>query len=284
MENIYGIGTIAEEKLTHGMMPMEGTYEKKHDNYGNYIDKHGSVYGCFPTTYSKKLEDGTYDFSFLEIEGYTLERAFINADKVKDAVFVMKYIGSNNNGILTSSKDAKAVTTNSDFNPVSKIDGCLENRFDEMYTACKSIGDDFFLTSIFIWDMLSRMKKTYDPSKQKNTHNGLKNGIVSDEDMWDIASGFTRNDDKFITLKQSADITKITKESAYDFENYDSTCLLHLANNFDVFGKSYAREYCTCLVGGYWSHGSLAGAFTLTLSNSRADSDNSVGGRASVFL
>jgi len=35
----------------------------------------------------------------------------------------------------------------------------------------------------------------------------------------------------------------------------------------------------TCLVGGNWNNGSIAGAFTLNLNNSRANSNNNVGGR-----
>ena len=35
----------------------------------------------------------------------------------------------------------------------------------------------------------------------------------------------------------------------------------------------------TCLVGGNWNNGSIAGAFTLNLNNNRSNSNNNVGGR-----
>lgn len=47
----------------------------------------------------------------------------------------------------------------------------------------------------------------------------------------------------------------------------------------DVKNQGQDIDMQTCLVGGNWNNGSLAGVFTLNLNNSRANSNNNVGGR-----
>ena len=279
-----GIGTVKKSALPNYMHPMKGTYKKKSVNYGNYIDAHGSIYVCIPKTYSKKKKNGKWDFSFKPKKGYELERAFIDEDEEKDAVFIMKYQGGNENGIFSSKREILPVSTSSTQTPVSEVNGCTQNRYDEMYTACKSIGYDFFLTSVFIWDMLSRMRQTF--NNEGRTHNGNSNGIfdiAASNGRWEVASGLVCDGTSYKLLKKSISVKNITEDSAYDFTNYEEAELSAL-HGFVVEGEEYVDENLACLVGGSWYYGSLAGAFALALDAYRSDSHYYVGGRASVFL
>jgi len=379
-----GLGTVPESDLPPFLVSMTGTYDKQHDNYANYLHSlSNSIFVCIPKCYYKYNSDNTIEYSDSPNSGFVIERAFINDGVEKKAIFVSKYQGSNSNGFFASIKNSIPVSTSSANNPVSAINGCGENRYDELYTACKSLGSDFFLTPIFVYSMLARMAKahayasidtqncafkdivphlpkgcnnnalkdTNDSSVvyeatgysncgktgsatnfAKTTQNGQNCGIADlNGNMWEVASGFTRDGTNFKILKESVDIATLTEDSAYNYSNYDTIDLsdfvsansgwTKLGNGSNqVFGfdsdKStlaykktalgiplstgttsggttefgndgiyrYLRADMTCLVGGYWDSGSLAGVFALDLTTSRANSNYHVGGRASVFL
>ena len=380
----FGVGICPEHELPSSFAPMAGTYEVGHDNYGNYFHPLSSSVLVFIPKCYYKIIGNTYYYSSHQDEGYVIDRVFVNAGVEKSGVFVSKYIGSNNNnGFFASVKNVDPVSTHSAHNPVANINGCTENRYDELYTACKSLGDDFFLTSIFIYSMLSRMSKAhadaavstvtcafkdvapylpkgcnnnalkdtndgsvvYESSGYSNcgktgsatnfaktTHNGQNCGIADlNGNMWEVASGFVRDATNFKILKESVDIASLTEDNAYDFSNYDDIDISDLASANDgwvklgngsnqvfefsadrnstsykrtalsipavngmssggttEFGNDgiyrYLRSSMACLVGGTWSYGSIAGAFALILSHSRAYAGSLVGGRASVFL
>jgi len=378
----FGVGICPEHDLPSYLVSMAGTYQVDHDNYGNYIHPmSGSVFVFIPKYYFKIIGN-TYYISTHKKDGYVIERAFLNGGVEKAGIFVSKYQGSNNNGYFASIKSRDPVSTHADHNPVANINGCSENRYDELYTAAKSLGNDFFLTPIFVYSMLMRLAKAhadagtiatcafkdvapylpkgcnnnalkdtndnsvvYEASGYSNcgktgsatnfaktTHNGQNCGVADlNGNMWEVASGFTRDSSNFKILKESVDIATLTEDSAYDYNNYDDIDISDLVSDnngwirlgnganqvFEFsndknsisykrtalsipaatgvssggtteFGNDgiyrYLRTDMTCLVGGNWSSGSLAGGFTLYLYNSRGNSGHTVGGRASVFL
>jgi len=258
-----GIGTIEEEFLPDYLKTQEGTYEKDHDNYGNYIDNLGSIYVCFPKT--KKYKN-----------------VFLNAKKEVNAVFVAKYPGANENGVFVSKRDLDPATTDSDTNPVTNIYGCIDNRFADMIDAPKSIGSDFFLTTVKIYSMLSAISKKH-KKRKINSHNGKKNGVFFKKNFWEVALGYTHDGKSIKKLKKKIDLTTLSSKSAYDFSNYKDTNLEKLTS-LKIYGSSFMGKYLTCLVGGFWYYSSLAGGFSLALDYARSNSSNNVGGRASVFL
>ena len=380
----FGVGVVPEDDLPSYLVPMAGTYVAGHGNYGNYFHPlSSSILVFIPRCYYKIVNNVFHYDTHKRDDDFVLDRAFINNGKEIKGIFVSKYQGSNHNGYFASVKNADPVSTAAAHNPVSNINGCNENRYDELYTACKSLGSDFFLTSIFTYSMLARMavahamaststvncafkdKLPYMPKGCNNNalkdandssvvyassgysncgktgsasipakvaHNGQNCGVMDlNGNMWEVASGFTRDASSFKILKESTDIAALTEDSAYDFTNYDDIDISDLVSGNDgwiklgnganpVFSFSddrtsnsyrrtslsipastgissggttefgndaiyrYLRSDMTCLVGGSWSSGSVAGAFALTLSSDRSYSSYAVGGRASVFL
>ena len=281
----FGVGICPEDDLPEYLVPMPGTYTVGHDNYGNYYHPVAdSVFVFIPKHYYKIIGNAFYCSTHKEDKDYVLERAFINSGEEMRGIFVSKYQGSNYNGIFASRKSVDPVSTHSDHNPVANINGCDENRYDELYTACKSLGDDFFLTSIFVYSMLSRLAKahaaagtvatcafkdispylpkgcnnnalkdTNDNSVEyeesgysncgktgsatnfaKTSHNGQNCGVVDiNGNMWEVASGFTRDDNDFKILKESVDIASLTEDSAYDYSNYETIDISDLVSDND---------------------------------------------------
>ena len=281
----FGVGICPEQDLPPYLVPMVGTYELGHDNYGNYFHPlSGSVFVFIPKCYYK-IVGNTFYYSQHPDDGYVIERAFINGGVERPGIFVSKYQGSNQGGYFASVKNADPVSTHADHNPVANINGCNENRYDELYTAAKSLGSDFFLTPIFVYSMLARMAKAhadaatstvtcafkdvapylpkgcnnnalkdtndssvvYEASGYSNcgktgsasnfaktTHNGQNCGVADlNGNMWEVASGFTRDSSDFKILKESVDIAALTEDTAYDYSNYDTIDISDLVSGND---------------------------------------------------
>lgn len=384
----FGVATCPADLIPSGWRGLDGHDNIISPNYGNYIDSNGSILVYIPKHYYR-WDANTLSISHRPLTGYVIDRSFINAGAEINGVFIYKYGGGNTNGIFTSKKLVDPVSTSLDHNQVANINGCIENNYGELYTAVKSAGSNYFLTSIFNYSMLARLayahgkastttvacaysdvapympkgnlnnalsdvndsSVTFTPSGYSNcaltgsgepfaktTHNGQDCGIADlNGNMWEVASGFIRYDATgFLVLKESVDISSIaddntvqTSGGAYDIDLYDvidisdlvsaNSGWIYLGNGIEtVFSMStdrnssdykrtsigipkalgasasgttefgndgvyrYLRNEMACLCGGYWSHTSNAGAFTMSLNNSRTNSNDYVGGRASV--
>jgi hypothetical protein len=152
----FGVATCPAELIPSGWRGLDGHDNIMSPNYGNYIDVNGSILVYIPKHYYKWDGNNLY-ISDRPLSGYVIDRAFINAGKEINGVFVYKYGGVNVNGIFASKQNLDPVSTYSGHNPVANINGCSENNYGELYQACKSAGSKYFLTSIFIYSMLARL-------------------------------------------------------------------------------------------------------------------------------
>ena len=152
----FGVATCLDENIPTGITPMLGHDIIIHENYGNYIDENGSILVHVPKHYYKFDGNELY-ISATEKVGYVLERSFINAGEEKTGVFIYKYGASNSNGIFTSKKFAKPLSTRGDHNPISELNGNPANNLGGLYSAAKTAGDNYYLMSVFNYKMLARL-------------------------------------------------------------------------------------------------------------------------------
>ena len=152
----FGVATCPPELIPTGWRGLPGHDNPISPNYGNYVDTNGSILVYIPKCYYKWDSNNLY-ISHRPLSGYVIDRAFINAGKEVNGVFVYKYGGSNSAGVFVSKRWQDPVSTHSNHNPVANINGASENNYGELYQAVKSAGDKYFLTSIFIYSMLARL-------------------------------------------------------------------------------------------------------------------------------
>lgn len=163
----FGVG-IAPDVLAsmYGLIGLEGFQNPISPNYGNYLHvMSGSVLVFVPKHYVKYTFDinepyfGTkIDVSHTQLAGYKLPRVFINNGIEVPGVFVDKYKGGRVGNMFVSRRGLDPVSTSSDHNPISLCTANGKaplNRFDGMYDAVKSRGDDFTEKSAFLSTMLA---------------------------------------------------------------------------------------------------------------------------------
>ncbi len=163
----FGVATCPPELIPAGWRGLPGHDNPISPNYGNYVDVNGSILVYIPKHYYKWDGNDLY-ISHRPLSGYVIDRAFINAGREVNGVFVYKYGGSNSAGVFVSKRWQDPVSTNSDHNPVANITTCSENNYGELYQACKSAGDKYFLTSIFIYSMLARLSYAHGRAAGRN--------------------------------------------------------------------------------------------------------------------
>ena len=166
-EDIYKLGTSGEigfgqsccreTNLPAGILPIAGNNSMLSSNYGNYIHVFsGAILVHIPKHYFK-ITGNTVEYSDTAKAGYVLDRSFINAGKEKSGIFVMKFGGTNNNGIFSSQKGKSPLSTNSANNPISSLSGAPANTYGGLYTAAKTMDSRAFLTPIYVYMMMARI-------------------------------------------------------------------------------------------------------------------------------
>ncbi|WP_201556275.1 hypothetical protein [Psychrobacter sp. 72-O-c] len=208
----FGIGTT--DNLPLGMSEMTGTRTVGDVNYGNYQYSDNSVMVWVPMFYyrwggadsPRYAEYGLnscdvkskYDFADVAAAneaGYAVHRAFYDDGKLKDGVFVDKYLASNNAGTASSIKNGIPLSSASTNAPFSGLDGVPENTYAGAIDAVKTRGGAFFVTTIFIQRALSLLSMAhaqaatsidncawYDATGIANYPKGCNNDALGDVD------------------------------------------------------------------------------------------------------
>lgn len=156
----FGQATCPSHLIPDGWRGLEGHDNIISKNYGNYIDTNGSILVYVPKHYYKI---GTNDISISHTKksGYVLDRAFVNAGIEHNGVFVYKYGAVNSSGIFASKKGLDPLSTSTSHNPIGSLQNSPSNTYGGLYSAAKTAGDKYFLTTIFIYSMLARLAKAH---------------------------------------------------------------------------------------------------------------------------
>ena len=184
--NAFGVGIAPA--IPSYMEPLEGTFLKGHDNYGNYrVKTDQSIMVWIPAFYYRitNVTDAPYYGTKVEIasikkyalpesaalDGYALHRAFIDGGVVKKGFFADKYkwclsgdtwsgttqltgfaSSIRNSNPITSSSEALKRSSN---NYAGAFSNCISNsrtpvdNYSGAWSAAKSRGSDFFVMSAY---------------------------------------------------------------------------------------------------------------------------------------
>ncbi len=179
----FGVGIAPE--IPDGFVAMTGTSDPASANYGNYQFSDGSVMVYIPAffykygTGSNGLAVNLVDvkaFGFFEsvaaasAQGYALHRAFYNGGAIRRGVFVDKYQCSNNGGIASSIRNGNPLSSASDHNPLSALNGAPANIYAGAITAAKTRGSRFFCSTRFIQGALALLANAHASASTNTTH------------------------------------------------------------------------------------------------------------------
>ena len=165
----FGVG-ICPGPLPEGMGRGIGTHDITSADYGNYAFADGSTMVWVPAFYYKygtgtngllpnivdvKSIHAFADEAAANSAGYALHRAFVDDGQIQAGFFVDKFLCSNNNGVASSIKNAKPLSTYESHNPISGLTGSPDNAYYGTVAAAKTRGADFFVSSRFIFSALA---------------------------------------------------------------------------------------------------------------------------------
>lgn len=205
----FGVGICPLEYP--GMLPLAGTFTKG-DEYGNYQYTDGSVMAWVPAYFYRYGHPdnptyATYGVNSIHVlprsayptvlaaavAGYALHRAFYDDGVEQPGFFHDKYLCSNNDGIASSIKNGKAITSHSSHYPFSGLTGSPSNNFAGAIAAAKTRGDDYFPSSSFLFDALAKLSLAhaqastssaacawYDSTGVSNFPKGCNNNALGD--------------------------------------------------------------------------------------------------------
>ena len=165
----------------YGMIGIGDFTNPLSDTYGNYMHVlSGSVMVWVPKHYIKYSHDvdapyygQRIDVSPTQLAGYKLPRVFVNAGFEVAGVFADKYKGGIVENIFVSRRNLDPASTNSAHNPISQCTANSQaplNRYDGMYDAVKSRGDDFAELSIFLATMLADLGDAHYQACHRNNN------------------------------------------------------------------------------------------------------------------
>jgi len=219
-----GFGVGIAPTLPSGFSEMSGTTDVNSPNYGNYTDASGSVMVYIPKCYYK-IDGNNIYYSSTPQTGYQLERAFIDGGVEHDGIFVDKYGCGNEAGVFVSKQGIDPVSTNSAHNPISAINGCTADTYEQIFNAVKSRGADYGVTPIFVFTMLARMSIAHQQASTGTTNcawndvepyapKGCNNDALADVD--DTALTFTTSGYSNCALTGSGSVLAKTTHNGQD--------------------------------------------------------------------
>lgn len=205
----FGVGICPLEYP--GMAPLAGTFTKG-DEYGNYQYTDGSVMAWVPAYFYRYGHPdnptyATYGVNSIHvlprsayptalaaaIAGYALHRAFYDDGVEQPGFFHDKYLCSNNDGIASSIKNGKAITSAASHYPFNGLTGSPSNNLAGAIAAAKTRGDDYFPSASFIFDALAKLSLAhaqastssaacawYDSTGVSNFPKGCNNNALGD--------------------------------------------------------------------------------------------------------
>lgn len=163
----FGVGVAPSQYASmYGMIGIGDFKNILSPDYGNYLHlKSGSVMVWIPRHYVKYSYDFNapyygqrIDVAATQLTGYKLPRVFVNNDVIVAGIFVDKYKGGIVDNMFVSRRGLDPASTASGHNPISACTANGKaplNRYDGMYDAVKSRGDDFTEMSAFLATMLA---------------------------------------------------------------------------------------------------------------------------------
>lgn len=154
----FGVAPALEaDYLAIGATPFEGHDSLYGSNRGKYLHvASGAVLYHIPKHYYRDIGNTT-TFSDVPLDGYVLDRTFINGGVELNGVFTFAYEGSNNGGKLSSQKNAAPVSTSTGNNPIGNLNGTPPNRYGGIYMAAKSCDSAAYPVPFWHRRMLARL-------------------------------------------------------------------------------------------------------------------------------
>lgn len=162
-EQGFGVGAIPSDSMPTGFTAMDGHYDKASSNYGNVVDANGSIMVAIPKFYFRIAIPtvNSFHISSSPDNGFVLHRMFINNGVEVDYVLVDKYTCGNVGGVFTSQAGLDPCSTHADHNPIASLNNTPANNYGGLYSAVKTRGDDFYLTSIYTYSGLAMLAKAH---------------------------------------------------------------------------------------------------------------------------
>ena len=212
----FGVGICPRDYP--GMSPLAGTFTKG-DEYGNYQYTDGSVMVWVPAFFYRygHISNPTYAAYGVNsvhvvprsayptvlaaaVAGYALHRAFYDDGVEQPGFFHDKYLCSNNDGIASSIKNGKAITSATAHYPFIGLTGSPANSFAGAIAAAKTRGDDYFPSASFLFDALAKLSLAhaqatassaacawYDSTGVSNFPKGCNNNALGDANDASVA-------------------------------------------------------------------------------------------------
>lgn len=206
----FGLGICPSPPASY--TALAGTYTIGSDEYGNYRYSDGSIMCWIPAYYARigHIDNQTYtaygvnsvdikpltafvDKAAANAAGYFIPRCFIDGGTIKSGFFIDKYMCSNNGGIASSIKNGNPLSSAADHNPFSGLTGAPPNNYAGAWTAAKTRGAAFFVTSRFMYAALALLSLAhgqaaisatncawYDASGVTNFPKGCNNNALKD--------------------------------------------------------------------------------------------------------
>ena len=228
----FGVGfpdATEDELAAIGMAPMNGTYDKTSDNYGNFMSDNGGVFVYIPHHYVRYSEqtEADYDVYGANVLGVKSHDAYNNeAEANADSYFSPRafYDGSesvNQQGFFMQKYEPWARTIDGVVYPFG--DGSARGMVNiippDMMTRARNLGSDYFVASYFMHQTMdtitllqgqhstgtancawwkSRGGANYPnngwstTNPQLYSHNGQKNGVMGVSNFsWEFCLGVT---------------------------------------------------------------------------------------------
>jgi hypothetical protein len=170
----FGVGTCPVALLPPGMIPMVGTYQPGHSNYGNY-NYNGVAQCVFIPRFYYKITAGAG--TAIDIKGtdtyaneaaanaadYAIHRAFIDGGIEQVGFFVDKFENSKvawgTGYIAGSKKNGLPISTASTHNSIADLTACTVNQYYEAINAAHARdGVNGAVNALSIWHVQSRFQ------------------------------------------------------------------------------------------------------------------------------
>lgn len=206
----FGVGVCDDEEglAALGLEPMEGTFNPKSENYGNYQRIDGKGVWVFIPAFCYKFETNEKSLSYFTVksfkefdfnesaaneQGYILHRAFIDGGIAQKGFFIAKYLMSKGvksvkNGITLSLAESSYANASSQ----AEGNGAIGVAYDAL-TLSKTLGQQYNCASVYMYSALAMLSLVqgwnatstdtcawYDPNGTNNFPKGCNNGALGD--------------------------------------------------------------------------------------------------------
>ncbi len=150
-----GFGVVIAPRLPAGFEALPGTLDAESPEYGNYRHSDGSIMVYVPR-FDVAFKDGQAHIVGADQEAPADSRlvrmpAFFNKGLWRDGFFIDKYICSNNDGVASSIKGGRVLSSRirngHAQTPFSSLGGGIADNLAGAFDAAKTRGEPFFVSS-----------------------------------------------------------------------------------------------------------------------------------------